>query len=84
MVENMAIQWRGPVPPSNYTVGRDGNTVELIVDHCTVVMFEGAIRRFLRSRPASFAKQRRRTTSSPKRIAASSTACTTTSRPTSR
>jgi len=47
----MAIQWRGPVPPSNYTVGRDGNTVELIVDHWTVVMFEGAIRRFLN--PAS-------------------------------
>ena len=43
----MAIQWRGPVPPSNYTVGRDGNGVELIVDHWTVVMFEGAIRRFL-------------------------------------
>jgi hypothetical protein len=34
------------VPASNYTVGRDGNSVELIVDHWTVVMFEGAIRRF--------------------------------------
>ena len=34
-----------PVPQSNYTVGRDGNAVELIVDHWTVVMFEGAIRR---------------------------------------
>jgi N-acetylmuramoyl-L-alanine amidase len=47
----MAIQWRGPVPASNYTVGRGGNSVELIVDHWTVVMFEGAIRRFLN--PAS-------------------------------
>jgi N-acetyl-anhydromuramyl-L-alanine amidase AmpD len=47
----MAIQWRGPVPASNYTVGRDGSRVELIVDHWTVVMFEGAIRRFLN--PAS-------------------------------
>ena len=47
----MAIQWRGPVPASNYTVGRGGDSVELIVDHWTVVMFEGAIRRFLN--PAS-------------------------------
>jgi len=39
------------VPASNYTVGRDGSSVELIVDHWTVVMFEGAIRRFLN--PAS-------------------------------
>jgi N-acetyl-anhydromuramyl-L-alanine amidase AmpD len=39
------------VPTSNYTVGRDGTSVELIVDHWTVVMFEGAIRRFLN--PAS-------------------------------
>jgi len=42
----VGIQWRGPVPQSNYTVGREGNTVQLIVDHWTVVMFEGAIRRF--------------------------------------
>lgn len=42
----MGIEWRGPIPQSNYTVGRDGGTVELIVDHWTVVMFEGAIRRF--------------------------------------
>lgn len=42
----MGIQWRGPVPQNNYTVGREGNAVELIVDHWTVVMFEGAIRRF--------------------------------------
>jgi N-acetyl-anhydromuramyl-L-alanine amidase AmpD len=42
----VGIQWRGPLPQSNYTVGRDGNAVELIVDHWTVVMFEGAIRRF--------------------------------------
>jgi N-acetyl-anhydromuramyl-L-alanine amidase AmpD len=47
----MAIEWRGPVPESNYTVGREGNQVDLIVDHWTVVMFEGAIRRFLN--PAS-------------------------------
>src|SRR5438094_10652407 len=47
----MAIQWRGPVPPSNYTVGREGNNIDLIVDHWTVVMFEGAIRRF--TNPAS-------------------------------
>jgi N-acetyl-anhydromuramyl-L-alanine amidase AmpD len=39
------------VPSSNYTPGRDGYGVELIVDHWTVVMFEGAIRRFLN--PAS-------------------------------
>lgn len=43
----MGIQWRGPIPQSNYTVGRDGNSVDLIVDHWTVVMFEGAIRRFM-------------------------------------
>ena len=42
----MEIAWRGPVPESNYTVGREGERVELIVDHWTVVMFEGAIRRF--------------------------------------
>jgi N-acetylmuramoyl-L-alanine amidase len=42
----MAIEWRGPVPASNHTAGRAGNAVELIVDHWTVVMFEGAIRRF--------------------------------------
>jgi N-acetyl-anhydromuramyl-L-alanine amidase AmpD len=42
----MAIQWRGPVPASNRTVGRGGHDVELIVDHWTVVMYEGAIRRF--------------------------------------
>ena len=47
----MTIEWRGPVPESNYTVGREGNQVDLIVDHWTVVMFEGAIRRFLN--PAS-------------------------------
>jgi N-acetyl-anhydromuramyl-L-alanine amidase AmpD len=47
----MAIQWRGPVPASNYTVGRDGTTVQLIVNHWTVVMFEGAVRRF--KNPAS-------------------------------
>jgi N-acetyl-anhydromuramyl-L-alanine amidase AmpD len=46
MVYEMAIQWRGPVPASNHTVGRDGNTVQLIVDHWTVVAFDGAIRRF--------------------------------------
>ena len=34
------------MPASNHTVGRGGNSVELIVDHWTVVMFEGAIRRF--------------------------------------
>jgi hypothetical protein len=38
--------WRGPIPENNYTIGRDGRAVELIVDHWTVVMFEGAIRRF--------------------------------------
>jgi hypothetical protein len=42
----LSIVWRGPVPPSNYTIGREGNRVELIVDHWTVFMFEGAIRRF--------------------------------------
>jgi N-acetylmuramoyl-L-alanine amidase len=47
----LEIIWRGPVPPSNYTVGREGNRVDLIVDHWTVVMFEGAIRRF--QNPAS-------------------------------
>src|SRR5207237_5870604 len=51
LVYEMAIQWRGPVPASNYTVGRGGDSVELIVDHWTVVMFEGAIRRLLN--PAS-------------------------------
>ena len=49
---SVSIQWRGPIPQSNYIVGRDGNAVELIVDHWTVVMFEGAIRRF--KDPASF------------------------------
>ena len=34
------------MPASNHTVGRGGSAVELIVDHWTVVMFEGAIRRF--------------------------------------
>ena len=47
----MGIEWRGPVPSSNYTVGRDGNAVTLIVDHWTVVTFEAAIRRFMN--PAS-------------------------------
>jgi len=40
------IVWRGPIPENNLTIGREGNAVELIVDHWTVVMFEGAIRRF--------------------------------------
>jgi hypothetical protein len=40
------IVWRGPIPQSNFTVGREGNAVDVIVDHWTVVMFEGAIRRF--------------------------------------
>jgi len=43
----MDIVWRGPVPESNRTIGREGERVQLIVDHWTVVMFEGAIRRFL-------------------------------------
>jgi hypothetical protein len=43
---SVGIEWRGPVPQSNYTAGRDGNAVGLIVDHWTVVMFEGAVRRF--------------------------------------
>jgi len=47
----MSIVWRGPVPASNYTAGRGGNSVARIVDHWTVVMFEGAIRRFMN--PAS-------------------------------
>src|SRR6266511_4411947 len=51
LLYEMAIQWRGPVPESNYSVGRGGQGVELIVDHWTVVMFEGAIRRF--KNPAS-------------------------------
>ncbi len=34
------------MPASNHAVGRGGSSVELIVDHWTVVMFEGAIRRF--------------------------------------
>ena len=42
----MDVVWRGPIPENNYTIGRDGSAVELIVDHWTVVMFEGAIRRF--------------------------------------
>jgi len=43
----VGIEWRGPIPQSNYTAGREGSAVELIVDHWTVVMFEGAIRRFM-------------------------------------
>lgn len=42
----MGIQWRGPIPQSNHNEGREGNKVEIIVDHWTVVMFEGAVRRF--------------------------------------
>jgi hypothetical protein len=42
----VGIEWRGPIPQSNYTAGREGGSVQLIVDHWTVVMFEGAIRRF--------------------------------------
>ena len=42
----MDVVWRGPIPENNYTIGRDGSAVELIVDHWTVVMFEGAVRRF--------------------------------------
>ena len=34
----MEIVWRGPIPDSNYTSGREGERVELIVDHWTVVM----------------------------------------------
>ncbi len=47
----MDIVWRGPVPESNFTVGRGGDRVELIVDHWTVVTFEAAVRRF--KNPAS-------------------------------
>jgi N-acetyl-anhydromuramyl-L-alanine amidase AmpD len=42
----VGIEWRGPIPQSNYTAGREGATVQRIVDHWTVVMFEGAVRRF--------------------------------------
>jgi hypothetical protein len=42
----VGIDLRGPIPESNYTVGREANAIDLIVDHWTVVMFEGAIRRF--------------------------------------
>jgi hypothetical protein len=42
----VGVEWRGPIPRSNYTVGRDGSAVELIVDHWTVVMFDGALRGF--------------------------------------
>jgi N-acetyl-anhydromuramyl-L-alanine amidase AmpD len=42
----MSVEWRGPLPSSNFTIGREGNSVALIVDHWTVVMLEAAIRRF--------------------------------------
>ena len=43
----MSAEWRGPVPSTNYDVGRGGNAVAFIVDHWTVYSLESALARFL-------------------------------------
>jgi N-acetylmuramoyl-L-alanine amidase len=42
-----SIEWLGPVPTSNYTRGRGGNDISLIVDHWMVSTFEGALAHFM-------------------------------------
>ena len=43
----MSVEWRGPVPSSNYDPGRGDNAVVLIVDHWTAASLESALTRFL-------------------------------------
>ena len=42
----MTIDWIGPVPSSNYAVGRDGERVTFVVEHWTDARIDSAIARF--------------------------------------
>lgn len=42
----VAAEWIGPVPASNYTVGREGESVSFIVEHWTDARIDSAIARF--------------------------------------
>jgi len=41
------VDWLGPVPSPNFTVGRQGNPVSLIVDHWMAGTFDAALARFM-------------------------------------
>ena len=43
----MDIEWLGPVPASNYHIGRDGRRVAFIVEHWTASSFDAAYARFM-------------------------------------
>src|SRR5947208_1617960 len=43
----MSVEWRGPVPSSNYDVGRGGERVSFIVEHWTDARLDSAIARFM-------------------------------------
>lgn len=42
----MRVEWVGGVPANNYTVGREGNPISLIVDHWMVSSFDSALASF--------------------------------------
>ena len=42
-----AVEWLGPVPQTNYFVGRSGNAITLIVDHWMATTFDGALAHFM-------------------------------------
>jgi Negative regulator of beta-lactamase expression len=41
------IEWLGPVPTTNFSQGRGGNAVSLIVDHWMATTFDGALAHFM-------------------------------------
>ena len=43
----MTIEWLGPVPPSNYDVGRGGKSIDFIVEHWTASSLDSAFARFM-------------------------------------
>jgi N-acetyl-anhydromuramyl-L-alanine amidase AmpD len=43
----MAVEWIGPVPDTNYDVGRGGESVAFIVEHWTDARIDSAIARFM-------------------------------------
>jgi N-acetyl-anhydromuramyl-L-alanine amidase AmpD len=43
----VTAQWIGPVPASNYNVGREGENVSFIVQHWTDARIDSAIARFM-------------------------------------
>lgn len=42
-----AIEWLGPVPTTNFSQGRSGNPISLIVDHWMAATFDSALAHFM-------------------------------------